>query len=294
MLVWYNYKVKVVVIIPEVVEVQVQVDGLQKLIGCQIHSVSIHEGGEKIIKSKQFEEAVESSRIFQIMRIGKYIVFTLIKAKNESGDDEYVYMLVHLGMTGGFYLHKPNDHTRVTFKVDEYALNYWDIRKFGSIKAFNADELVRYISSKKLGVDALNSSKFEIEMALVDKFYGNNKNLKTLLLNQTIISGLGNIYANEALFRSGLHPELIPSEISLDDIKCLASQIKEVVIESYEAGGSSIKDYRNVLGEKGSYQEQHMVYGRKGYPCKTCGTTIEKISIEGRSTFYCPSCQGGI
>lgn len=281
---------------PEIVEVQVQVDGLQNIVGEIIEKIKIQDGGEVIAKNDDnFIEILEGSMIEKVFRIGKYIVFELSKVQNQSNKRDFFYMLVHLGMTGGFLINKLHPHERIIFQLKKVNLYYWDIRKYGSILILDADQLKRYINLRKLGIDALNASKYEIELSLIQEIYkpkNLKKHIKVLLLDQSIISGLGNIYANEVLFRSKIHPLSTPEDISWDDVKYLAAQISKVVNEAYKLGGSSIKDYANVYGEKGSFQKHHYVYGRKGKPCKNCNTKIERVQIEGRSTFYCPTCQG--
>lgn len=280
---------------PEIVEVQIQTDGLQEIVNQTIKEVKLHDGAKAVIKyTGDFEKSLEGSRIEQIFRIGKYIVFELSKAQTESNKRDFLYMLVHLAMTGGFLINKLHSHTRITFQLEKDTLYYNDTRKFGSILILNADGLKRYISLRKLGEDALNASKYEIEIRLIEELFkpkNKNRSIKSLLLDQSIICGLGNIYANEVLFRSGIHPLLTPKDISLDDISRIAAQISEVLNESYKMGGSSIRDYSNVHGEKGKYQNHYYVYRRNGKPCRKCGTEIEKIEIEGRSTFYCSVCQ---
>jgi formamidopyrimidine-DNA glycosylase len=283
--------------IPEIVEVQVQVDGLQEIVGEMIHKVQVEDGGEVIIKHNEiFESFLEHSQIKQIFRIGKYIVFELYKEQTGQEQGTYFYMLVHLSMTGGFLINKLHPHERIVFDLGKVSLYYKDTRKFGSILLLDADQLNYYINSRNLGEDALNASKYEIEMKLIKDLYGPknlDKDIKSLLLDQTIISGLGNIYANEALFMSGIHPEETPRNIGWNKMPVLAEHISTIVHVSYGHGGSSIRDYTDPHGKKGFFQNILYVYGRKGKPCKLCETPIEKISIDGRSTFFCPTCQGG-
>jgi formamidopyrimidine-DNA glycosylase len=250
-------------------------------------------GGEVIFKGKQqFSlDHLTDGRIERIFRSGKYIVFEISKAKIDSNEFDYMYMLVHLGMTGGFLINEQHNNTRIAFKIGYHTVVYYDIRKFGSIKILNSDELVSYISSRKLGIDAFNSNKYQIEMILMDAFYKKSRKVRSLLLDQTIISGLGNIYVNEVMFRCGIHPEALTNQVIFDDVTCLASQIEEVLKESYAVGGSSIKDYMDVNRKKGHFQDHLLVYGRKNKPCKICESIIEKIEVSGRSSFFCPTCQ---
>lgn len=268
-------------------------DGLQKLVGETIKSAQFHEDGRVVFKGEQdftLDDLV-GGKIQHIFRSGKYIIFEISKAKNDSDELEYMYMLAHLGMTGGFLISLESNHVRVSFNMGDYLFSYYDIRKFGSIKILNSIQLAKYVSSKKLGIDALLSNKYEIEMHLVEKFFKYNHQIKRMLLDQSIISGLGNIYVNEVLFRSGIHPKTKPKDLMFDDIKCLSAQIVKTLNESYLAGGSSIKDYYDVHGIKGSFQNFLYIYGRKDQPCKICETKIVKIEIAKRSTYFCPTCQ---
>jgi formamidopyrimidine-DNA glycosylase len=237
---------------------------------------------------------LEGSRITHIFRTGKYIIMELKKAQRWSNDAEYLYLLTHLAMSGAYLINTTHRHERIKFTLDDNVLIYKDMRYFGTLKILDADGLKSYIESKKLGVDAFTKTRYDFEMQLIKKVYEpryKRKTIKNLLLDQTIISGLGNIYACEVLFASGIHPLKTPAEIGFNEIKLLARNIEGIIALSYEVGGSSIKDYTGVDGQEGGFSEYMEVYGRKGQPCNACKSTIEVVKVDGRSSFYCPTCQ---
>lgn len=282
--------------IPEIVEVQVQVDGLQLVVGEKIQTIEIKDRANVLLSHypNHFRDALVGHIVNKVWRTGKYIIFELREPKGASKDVQYLYLLVHLGMSGAFLINTEHRHERVIFNLSRTTLTYKDMRYFGNLKIFTAPELVRYIESRKLGVDALTSNKYEIEMALIKKIYERknaNKPIKQLLLDQTIISGLGNIYANEVLFEAGIHPLKTPSELGFADLKEIAKHVESILKLSYQVGGSSVKDFTGTGEEIGKFSDYMKVYGRKNKPCMDCNTIIQTVKVEGRSSFYCPTCQ---
>jgi formamidopyrimidine-DNA glycosylase len=280
---------------PEIVEVQVQTDGLQAIVGHHLKNIEYVSEHNIVqgVSEFEFKSILMGARIEDISRTGKYIVIELSKAKKGS-DDEWWYLLIHFTMTGGF-TYKKHKNSRISFEFEEFddwKLYYKDDRKWSKIWLYSGDQLVDHINSKKLGVDVLEANAYDIEMELISKINRSNKliTIKDLLLDQTTLSGLGNIYANEVLFHSKIHPALFASELTFDQIQKLSKSIVGVIQASYEAGGSSIKDFTDIFGNPGTYQDHHRVYGRKGLPCFNCKNKIERYAI-GRSTFYCPHCQ---
>jgi len=242
-----------------------------------------------------FAKALEGSRITNIFRIGKYIIMELRDASKGFEEAKYLYLLTHLGMSGAYLINQEHKHQRIIFKLTNKKLVYKDMRYFGNLKLFDSEGLQRYIYSRKLGVDALTSSKYEIEMQLVKKVYEPKykyQPIKKLLLDQTILSGLGNIYANEVLHAARIHPEQTPNDLTFIDMKHIANASHSIMNLSYEVGGSSIKDYSHTDGSSGGFSEYMQVYGRKGEKCNECGEGIIRVvKVDGRSSFYCPICQ---
>ncbi len=184
------------------------------------------------------------------------------------------------------------NHNHIYFTLDNgLVLIYNDVRRFGFFKLYNATHLNKIIFLKKLGLEPFNK-KFNIKY--FKKFVKNRKkNIKNLLMDQTFVSGLGNIYANEALFASMIKPLRTCDSLNKNEIKKLILNIKKILKNSISKGGSSIRDFKNITGKSGKFQQFFHVYGRKNKNCSriSCNGKIEKIRISQRSSFYCNKCQ---
>ena len=285
-----------VTIMPELPEVETIRRDLQKKIkDKQIKNVVINLN--KIVKKLSLEEfivKVQDKRIKGINRRGKYIIIQL-----DSGDK----LIVHLGMTGLLiYPYSENSeeisegkikvkHNHLVFTfTDSTQLVFNDVRRFGKIfLVSNIDEVE---SIAKLGVEPLEDYfTEEIFIQILNK--KKNGKIKSFLMKQEFITGLGNIYANEVLYRSNIHPLRPVSSLNKKEIKNLYQQIKLVLGEAVKLRGSTVADeaYRDTDGEKGKFAQKLQVYARKGEPCINCGHSIEVERIEGRSSFICPQCQ---
>ena len=203
---------------------------------------------------------------------------------------------VHLRMTGQLLwlsqdepLHK---HTRVRlFFGDEWELRFVDQRTFGQMwwvpPKVETQSIITGLA--KLAADPF-SAEFTVEY-FADKLKNRRRVIKTALLDQSVVAGLGNIYADEALFLSGIHPETLCLNLQIKQIKRLRSSIIEVLKTSIEAGGTTFSNFLNVQGVNGNYAHVAWVYNRTGEPCRTCGHPIERIKLAGRSSHFCPQCQ---
>ena len=278
--------------IPEIVEVQIQVDGLQKLVGQTIKEVILQDDAHTVIQNetvKEYKDRLEDTTIKEIFRLGKSIIFTLKTNKEESP----IFLSTHLAFTGGFLYNIEDKYEKVRFTLgDGTFLIYKDLRKYGGTKVLTGKEIIaRY--KKKLGPDVLTANRFEIEAFLVVSSRSYNKSIKEMLLDQKILSGLGNIYACEILFKAGISPFKKASKVELPIYLELADIIKDTIQEAYQDGGSSIRDYTDVYGNKGKYQDKHKVYGRENCYCPRCGVKhrIKREKIAGRGTFFCSNCQ---
>jgi len=194
--------------------------------------------------------------------------------------------IVHLGMTGRLQVCEPEDevlkHTHAILKLTSgRELRFVDPRRFGRLSVEQAGDF------DAGGVEPLD---IEIEPFL-KLFRGRKTPIKSALLNQKLLRGVGNIYADESLFRAGIRPRRRASTIPVDKLQRLFLAVKEVLREAIKLGGSSISDYVDADGEEGFFQLQHRVYGREGEPCLVCKTPIKRIVIAGRSSHYCPKCQ---
>jgi formamidopyrimidine-DNA glycosylase len=216
-------------------------------------------------------ESVTGRRIEAVSRHGKFILIRLDRG----------WLTIHLGMTGQLLFDtKSGPHTRAVFRLDDSTLLYDDIRMFGSIEW--GSEPVR---TARLGPDALASPG--ISAGLLRR----RAPVKAVLLNQSVFSGVGNIYADEALFRAGIHPRRRADRLSPARAAKLIDTVREVLAEAVEFRGSSVSDYVDTEGRRGSFQERHRVYGREGLPCVRCGGPIRRIVVAQRGTHYCPACQ---
>lgn len=193
-------------------------------------------------------------------------------------------LAIHLGMTGKLLSGGAiNAYTRVVFTLDQGELLYEDIRQFGRIQwgPRMPDRLAR------LGPDALAISEPEF----VARLRSHGARVKAILLNQQFLRGLGNIYADESLFRARIHPRAVASSISRRRAAALYAAINEVLLEAIAHRGSSVSDYVDASGVRGGFQQWHRVYGRQGELCLSCGTPIRRIVVAQRGTHFCPRCQ---
>lgn len=209
-------------------------------------------------------------RIESVRRRGKFIVVTL---------DEGMFT-IHLGMTGRLLIAgKPGEHTYAVFALDDGRLLYDDPRQFGKIE-WNPARVAR------LGPEPLEISFDDFRARLRRK-----ARIKPLLLNQSFLAGLGNIYVDESLFAAGIHPLASAARISAPRAAKLHQAIREILGAAIAAGGSSISDYVDAEGRKGWFQISHHAYGREGEPCVNCGSPIRKIEVAQRGTHFCAVCQ---
>jgi formamidopyrimidine-DNA glycosylase len=283
---------------PELPEVETIARGLaRRVTGDVIESVWIGSKPEPL-KSPASEIAriLESARIADVRRIGKHIVFDLEKtrrepsrarksrhktSKNVATPSQWI---VHLGMTGRMLVCKPDEpvekHTHLIAKLSSgRELRFVDPRRFGRL-------------SVSQSFQAPGFEPLEVELDRFAKlFRGRKTPIKSALLNQKLLSGVGNIYADEALFRAGIRPRRRAASLSQEYLRRLYLAVQEVLKEAIELGGSSISDYVDADGQEGFFQLQHRVYGREGEPCLVCQTPIKRIVIAGRSSHYCPKCQ---
>jgi formamidopyrimidine-DNA glycosylase len=242
----------------------------------------------KIIKNpvevEQFIDALKGETIEDVGRRGKFLIFYTEK-----------YALVsHLRMEGKYGLYpkeEPFDkHTHVIFHfTDGSELRYRDVRKFGTMHLYKKGDEFLKPPLVDLGPEPF-SEGFTKEY-LANKLEKTTRKVKPALLDQKMFVGLGNIYVDEALFRSGIHPERLANSLSEDEIVILHREIIDTLSEAVKKGGSTIRSYVNSQGEIGMFQLELYAYGRKGEDCKKCGTPLEKSTVGGRGTHFCPNCQ---
>ena len=270
---------------PEIAEVETVRNTLKKqILHKRIKKV-------KILYPKMIESDVESFKInlinnefTDIKRVGKWLIFEL----ND------FYLLSHLRMEGKFFLKNSNEeivkheHIVITFD-DDSDLRYHDTRKFGRMNFIKKEELQNTIAITKQGFEP-GDKKLTSEY-LLEKFKNKNLAIKTLLLDQTIISGLGNIYANEVLFAARINPIKSGKEINKEEADKIIISSDKIIKRAIELGGTTIKSYTSSLGVTGRFQQELMVHKRENEECKICHNLIKNIKVNGRSTYYCENCQ---
>ncbi len=228
---------------------------------------------------------LRGERVAVVDRRGKYLILRF-----ESGR----VLLVHLRMTGSF-LYAPagelpaDPHRRAVVRLDDGTeVAYRDVRRFGTWLLLEPDEVDPYVGSR-VGQEPLGEAYRAKHLA--QRLAGRRAPVKAAILDQRTVAGVGNIYADEALWRARIHP-LTPAErLGTDDVKALHRGIRRALEAGIRRQGSTLRDYRLPGGEEGEAQHEFKVYGRGGEPCERCGTPIDKIRVAGRGTWYCPSCQ---
>jgi formamidopyrimidine-DNA glycosylase len=273
---------------PELPEVETVARGLdQRIAGDTIESVWLGSKPEPLKSpAAEIEAALQSRTITRVRRVGKHIVFDLEAAAKHKRHSSTMasQWIVHLGMTGSLRVSAPEQeiekHTHAILKLSSgRELRFIDPRRFGRLSVIEKFEAP--------GLEPLQIS-FRDFAAL---FRGRKTPIKSALLNQKLLSGVGNIYADEALFRAGIRSRRRAASLTRDELKKLHAALKKVLNEAIRLGGSSISDYVDADGEEGFFQLKHRVYGREGKPCLVCKTPIKRIVIAGRSSHYCPHCQ---
>ena len=288
---------------PELPEVQTTVDGLNKKV-LKRAFIDVWSDWEKIIKKpKNFNE-------FKKVIIGKKIIKVWRRAKNVIIDlsDNYS-LLIHQKMTGHLLVGKwkfennrwipekrgllDDPYNRflhiIFFLDDEKMLALSDSRKFAKVELWKTDELINSVDFKKLGLEPLEKNfTFEKFKKVLKNKRGK---IKTVLTNPEVIAGIGNIYANESLWRAKIHPQKNVANLSEKELKSLYQAIIKVLKKGVDLGGESFSDYRNIEGGKGNFDDERRVYKREGQKCRRCGKKIKRIKFNGRSSFFCPTCQ---
>ncbi|HUI54127.1 MAG TPA: bifunctional DNA-formamidopyrimidine glycosylase/DNA-(apurinic or apyrimidinic site) lyase [Bryobacteraceae bacterium] len=261
---------------PELPEVETVTRSIARLAGRRIVSAEfrclrILRGGDP----DGMAACLQGRRISTIRRYGKFIVLSL------SGGG---YLTVHLGMTGRLLLGgAPGKHTHAILTLDRGTLLFDDSRQFGCIQL-----------SEEFPVRVARLGPEPLEVGFEDFAAGLKRHkarIKALLLNQAFVRGIGNIYADETLFRAGIHPLAIAARLRGDRSRRLYESMVSVLTEAIAAGGSSISDYVDAQGREGFFQFSHRVYQRTGEPCLACGTPIRRLLVAQRSSHFCPKCQ---
>ena len=229
-------------------------------------------------------EALAGSRIEQVRRVGKHIVFDLQPSGGQS-QIASLQWLVHLGMTGRLLVSNADvpvpPHTHgILYLASGRELRFVDARRFGRMA------LHREVFTGT-GKEPLEISEAEFR----GLFRGRRTSIKAALLNQKLLHGVGNIYADESLFRAGIRPRKMAARLTAKELGRLYEGLRTVLTHAIALGGSSVSDYVDATGVRGFFQLEHRVYMRTGEPCLVCGTAVRRIVVAGRGTHYCPKCQ---
>jgi len=261
--------------VPELPEVETVVRTLApKLTGRRIREAQFFSRHVVRQKFSALQAHVRGQKVNAVRRHGKFIVLEL---------DQGV-LSIHLGMTGKLLLDsEPGPYARAIFELDYGLLVYDDIRHFGRIE-WSRGLLER---AANLGPDALDIPITDFLKLLKSR----RARVKPLLMNQRFLRGMGNIYTDEALYQARIHPRAIAASLSQERAIRLHRAMTEILAAAIKLKGSSISDYVDAAGERGSFQSQHQVYGRAGEPCAICGSAIRRIVVGQRGTHYCPKCQ---
>lgn len=272
---------------PELPEAQVAVDQLNRcIVGARVTSWWL--GRPDIVRQGlESMDWLEGARVEKVTRCGKSIV---VKFEQSSVSK---YLVAELGMTGLVFFRQPNSryrkHTHFIMKMKgglESEFQYWNARRFGRLYCFEEDELQMF-TKKRFGYDPLTISWTTFRTLIKSR----RRRIKPLLMHQQVIAGIGNIYANEILYRARLHPYRLSHKLQDRSIRRLYEDMLIILRQAIQDGGSSIRDYIAPNGEKGCFQTKHLVYDKAGELCSFhCGRTIRRLLGE-RSSFFCPSCQ---
>lgn len=282
---------------PELPEVEIIKRQLNKeIVGYKISDV--WRDADKMLKpsAKAFVEGVCGKDIVGVGRRAKLLIFQLKGVKGIKGKkDGESFFLVHLKLSGRLLVRKPkdllDDHTHVILELEQgkkkLQLRFAEARKLGYMQYIESEKGLEEVLFE-FGPEPLNGlTKEEFREIL----QGTKRKIKEALMDQKVIAGIGNIYANEALWLAKIHPEVSASSLSTRQIDGLFEALGSVLREALEKGGASEQWYRQIHGEKGHYQDSFKVYQREGELCLRCRAKIKRIEISGRGTFYCPSCQ---
>jgi formamidopyrimidine-DNA glycosylase len=260
---------------PELPEVETVVRTLRPaLVGRRILNAEFSQLRVLLGSPHDTTRALAGRRIRAVERYGKFIAIRLDRG----------YLVVHLGMTGKLLVNaEPTKWTHAIFTLDQGILYYDDQRQFGRIE---------YGAELPDRVAALGPEPLEITLAdFTTRLRARRSPVKAVLLNQAVVRGVGNIHADEALFRAGVHPKRAAASLGKDRIARVYNAMREVLAEAIESRGSSVSNYVDADGRKGSFQLAHRVYRRTGEPCTNCGSAIRRIVLAQRGTHFCPKCQ---
>ena len=272
---------------PELPEVETVARGLREVLpGRRVLSVRLGKT-DFIDDPAALEQDLPGGTFARIRRLGKYLVLDLEPRKTPAEESS---LLIHLGMTGKISVCPPETpvelHTHVFLALDDgRELRYNDVRRFGRMALLANGAHERILGG--LGLEPLEISEAEFRTQIQAR----KSRIKTVLLNQSVMRGIGNIYADESLWRAKIHPEKIGTQLKDDELRRLHRAVQHILREAIRLRGSSISDYVDLDGGRGEFQQKHRAYQHAGKKCFRCGTIIRRIIVAGRSSHFCPQCQ---
>ncbi|WP_374855362.1 bifunctional DNA-formamidopyrimidine glycosylase/DNA-(apurinic or apyrimidinic site) lyase [Acinetobacter indicus] len=265
---------------PELPEVETTKTSLLPLLEQRVHAVQVRQSSLRWPIPDDLQKLV-GQKLLNLTRRSKYI---LAQFEQDS-------MLWHLGMSGSFRLCEPEaelrKHDHLIIQFDDIQLRYHDPRRFGCILWLDENSQSKLIDT--LGPEPL-SEAFNAHY-LADKLKNKNVGIKIAIMDNHVVVGVGNIYATESLFNLGIHPAQPASSLSLEQIEQLTLEIKRILKQAIDLGGSTLRDYSNAMGKNGYFQQTLLAYGRAGEMCVNCETTLENLKLGQRASVFCPECQ---
>lgn len=270
---------------PELPEVEITRRGIEPhLLNRRIEAAVVRHPQLRWPVTKNLHRILSGRLVQAVSRRGKYLLL----------DCEGGHLILHLGMSGSLRVvareEAPGPHDHFDLVVGERAIRLRDPRRFGAV-LWCAGEVTAHPLLANLGVEPLLAD-FTAEY-LHTRTRAKKQAIKLALMDHTLVVGVGNIYANESLFRAGIRPQLSAHRLSRPRAEALVQQVRETLLEALAKGGSSLRDFIHSDGSAGYFQQHYFVYGREGEPCRNCGAPIRRIVQGQRASFYCPQCQRG-
>ena len=268
---------------PELPEVETVKNTLKKqILGKKIKNVRILYDGIIASNKNEFKKIINQEFI-DIKRRGKFLIFEL---------NDY-YLVSHLRMEGKYFIKDKSmpiiKHEHIIFDLGDIELRYHDTRKFGKMYLTSKDRLYLDPPLSLLGYEPWDEA---LSSCYLKNKFNSNVPIKTLLLDQSIIVGIGNIYADEILFKSHINPLRKGKDVTIEECDLIIKYTRETLESAIKMGGTTIRSYTSSLGVTGHFQGNLLVHNKVNEPCPNCGTMIKKMKVNGRGTYYCPNCQG--
>jgi len=275
---------------PELPEVETVARGLQRQIaGRRILSITLAKT-DFIDNPEEIERELPGRAIRSVARYGKFLLLRLTPKENAGETERESALLVHLGMTGMLRPQPAGEpyakHTHVVALLDDgREMRYIDPRRFGRMAYLAGERLQEEL--RRFGADPLEAGLEEFTSRIREK----RARIKALLLDQRVLRGVGNIYADESLWKARIHPKRLGMGLRKKQVKKLYRALQGILERAIAMRGSSIADFLDAEGQPGEYQQHHRAYGREGKPCVRCRTRIKRVIVAGRSSYFCPKCQ---